>query len=373
MLFYCEKQTLAKALNVVRKAVSDRSTYDIMKGVMIEARENDGKIILTGTNTETSIIKEIEADVLEDGKLVVMAKLFGEIVRSLPNGEIRIEDNNGKVIIGYGNSAFNVVEFPSDEFPEVELKEAVISEITIEKEQFGRMVDRTVFAASQEPAKGVLQGLYTDIKDGVMRMVAIDGFRLAMATENIEDHDFSGSFIIDAKAMSEINKIFQDDTAEDSVHISFTEKNAVFRGKNTRITVRLMEGKYIDYERLLTIGEYFTVGVEKKYLSDSVERASIFSTDGRNNLIRVTLGGDKLTIQARSEAGNVREEIPVRTDHTSDFEIGFNARYMQDMLKVIDDEDIYMLFVTPTTSSMIVPLEGDEYKYLLLPVRLPKY
>ena len=369
MKFTCNQQTLAKALNTVSKAVSSRTTIPILKGIMIKATE-EGTLILTASDLEISIKKEIRADVQEPGAIVVMAKLFGDIIRKLPNEEILIScDESGTVLIKTSYSEFNVVSFPTDEFPEIGNKEEGSDSITIDREIFREMIRKTAFAASVDESKGVLTGILTEIDEEYIKMVSLDGFRLALVKENMKSAS-PNKFIIAAKVMNEISKIISEDEEDSDINIMLGEKREVINVGNNEIIIRRMEGEFIKYNDILPKENTTNVIVSKEMLLESIERASLLSREGKNNLIKMIIKNDLMTITSRSEEGNVKEEIIVEKTG-NDLEIGFNSKFVLDVLKVIDDEQVSLNFKTGVSPCVVKPVEGDCYEYLILPVRIP--
>ena len=369
MKFTCNQQTLAKALNTVSKAVSSRTTIPILKGIMIKATE-EGTLILTASDLEISIKKEIRADVQEPGAIVVMAKLFGDIIRKLPNEEILIScDESGTVLIKTSYSEFNVVSFPTDEFPEIGNKEEGSESITIDREIFREMIRKTAFAASVDESKGVLTGILTEIDEEYIKMVSLDGFRLALVKENMKSAS-PNKFIIAAKVMNEISKIISEDEENSDINIMLGEKREVINVGNNEIIIRRMEGEFIKYNDILPKENTTNVIVSKEMLLESIERASLLSREGKNNLIKMIIKNDLMTITSRSEEGNVKEEIIVEKTG-NDLEIGFNSKFVLDVLKVIDDEQVSLNFKTGVSPCVVKPVEGDCYEYLILPVRIP--
>ena len=369
MKFTCNQQTLAKALNTVSKAVSNRTTIPILKGIMIKASE-EGKLILTASDLEISIKKEIEANVEEAGSFVVMAKLFGDIVRKLPNEEILIsDDDTGTVLIKTSYSEFNVVSFPIDEFPEIGNKEEGSESITLDRNIFREMIRKTAFAASIDESKGVLTGILTEIEEENIKMVSLDGFRLALVKENMKSAA-PNKFIIAAKVMNEISKIISEEDDDSDITIFLGEKREVINIGSNEIIIRRMEGEFIRYNDILPADNTTNVTVSKEMLLESIERASLLSREGKNNLIKISIKNDLMTITSRSEEGNVKEEIIVEKTG-NDIEIGFNSKFVLDVLKVIDDDQITLNFKTGVSPCVVKPVEGDHYEYLILPVRIP--
>lgn len=369
MKFKCSQQTLAKALNTVSKAVSTRTTLPILKGILIEAKA-DGTLILTASDLEISIQKKIEAEVYQEGSVVVISKLFGDIIRKLPNEDISIEETeDNSILIKTNSSEFTVMSLPVDEFPKIGEKESDIRPLVFNREIFKDMVRKTAFAASIDESKGILVGILTEINENSVNMVSLDGFRLALAKENMTSAEES-KFIISAKIMNEISKIVSDDDSDSDINIFLGAKKAVFNIGNTEVVLRLMEGEFIKYRDIIPTDGTIKVIVGKEILLESIERASLLAKEGKNNLIKMTIRNDLLTVTSRSEEGNVREEI-VMEKTGDDLEIGFNSKFVIDVLKVIDDEEISMIFKTGTSPCVVRPVEGDAYEYLILPVRIP--
>lgn len=370
MKFTCNQQILSRALNTVSKAVSNRTTLPILKGILLEAKE-DGTLVMTASDLDISIQKEIGVSVEEAGSTVVVSKLFGDIIRKLPNEDISIEGmDDNSVLISTNSSEFKVVSFPVDEFPKIGEKENIRESLIFDRNIFNDMVGKTSFAASIDESKGILVGILTEIGYDQVTMVALDGFRLALANENMTSAS-ENKFIISAKIMNEISKIVSDDDGEDDIRISLGEKKAVFNIGTTEVVLRLMEGEFIKYRDIIPSDSIINVVIGRSILLESIERASLLAKEGKNNLIKMTMRNDLMTITSRSEEGNVREEIAMEKTG-DDLEIGFNSKYVIDVLKSIDDEQISMNFKTGTSPCVVKPVEGNAYEYLILPVRIPK-
>ena len=369
MKFTCSQQTMTKALNTVSKAVSNRTTLPVLKGILLEAK-NDGKLVMSASDLEISIRKEIDAEIIEAGSTVVGSKLFSDIVRKLPNEEISVETiDDGTVSVRTNSSEFTVVSFPVDEFPKIGEKEETDTQLIFDKNIFKDMVRKTSFAASIDESKGILVGILTEIGKDSVSMVTLDGFRLALSRENMISVE-ENSFIISAKVMNEISKIISEDEIEDDLSISMGTKKATFTIGTTEVMLRLMEGEFIRYKDIIPKDNDIDVIVGKTILLESIERASLLAREGKNNLIKMALKNDLLTITSRSEEGNVKEEIVVEKTG-NDLEIGFNSKFVIDVLKAIDDEEILMKFKTGTSPCLVTPVDGNSYEYLILPVRIP--
>ena len=368
MKFNCSQQSLARALNTVSKAVSTRTTLPVLKGILLEAK-SDGTLVLTASDLEISIRKKINAEVEEEGSVVVLSKFFGDMIRKLPNEEIYIEETEDKkILIRTSSSESTGICLPVEEFPKIGKKEDGSSELIFNKELFKRMVKKTSFAAAIDEAKGILVGILTEMEDNLVNMVALDGFRLAVAREKMTCA-LKKNFIISAKIMNEISKIVIDDESDDDINIFLGEKKAAFNIGSTEVILQLMEGEYIKYRDIMPKDNPVSVKIGRDILLESIERASILAKEGKNNLIKMVIVDDLLTVTSRSEEGNVKEEIVM--EKTGDnLEIGFNSKYVMDVLKAIDDEEIVMEFKTGISPCVVRPVSGDAYEYLILPVRI---
>ncbi len=368
MKFTCNQQILTKALNTVSKAVSSRTTLPILRGILLEAKE-DGKLILTASDLEISIKTEIEVNVEEAGSIVVISKLFGDVIRKLPNEIISIYNEDEKVTIKTNYSLFSLVSLPIEEFPKIGEEESNNRKLVFDGDIFKDMVRKTSFAASIDESKGVLTGILTEIKENNITMVSLDGFRLALIKENMNS-ETEEKYIISAKVMNEICKIISEDDDNSDINISLGQKKAVFSIGNTEVILRIMEGEYIKYRDIIPAEQTTKVIAGKELLLESIERASLLAKEGKNNLIKITIKNDLMTITSRSEEGNVKEEIIVEKEG-NDIEIGFNSKYVIDVLKAIDDEKVSLNLKTGILPCVVKPVEGDKYEYLILPVRIP--
>ena len=368
MKFNCSQQTLTKALNTVSKAVSTRTTLPVLKGILLEAKA-DGTLTLTASDLEISIRKKIKAEVEEEGSVVVQSKFFGDMIRKLPNEEIDIEEtDDNRILIRTISSESTGICLPVDEFPKIGEKEAGSEELAFNREAFKSMVRRTAFAASIDESRGILTGILTEIGESSASMVALDGYRLAIAKENMTGSG-ENKFIISAKIMSEISKIVMEDESEEDISISLGEKKAAFNIGSTEVILRLMEGEYIKYREIIPKDNPVSVRIGREVLLESIERASILAKEGKNNLIKMAIRDELLTVTSRSEEGNVKEEI-VMEKTGDDLEIGFNSKFVMDVLKAVDDEEIIMDFKTGISPCVVRPASGDAYEYLILPVRI---
>lgn len=368
MKFTCDQQSLSKALNTVSKAVSSKTTMPILKGILLKATA-DGVLTLAASDLDLSIEKKIDVQVESEGSIVVLSKLFSDIVRKLPNEEILIEEKeNNTVLIKTASSEFTIVGIAADEFPNIGELEEKSGSLLFNKETFKNMIKKTSFAASVDESKGIIIGVLFEIASDSINMVALDGFRMAVSREPMENNE-TKNIIVAAKILNEVNKIVSETDEDGDINMILSDKKAVILVENTKIVIRLLEGEFIKYKDIIPANNPTRVFINRSLLMESIERASLLAKEGKNNLIKLTMRNDLLTITSRSEEGNVKEEINMEKTG-EDLEIGFNSKYVLDVLKAIDDEQVAMEFNTSTTPCLVKPLEGDRFEYLILPVRI---
>lgn len=367
MKFSCSQQALSKALNTVSKAVTSRTTIPILKGILLEA-DSDNTLILSASDLDLSIEKKIEVIVEDPGSVVVSAKLFSDIIRKLPNEEVQIEEmENNNIVIKCLASEFTIVGQPADEFPnigEINLDQ----KLSLDKDILKEMIKKTSFAASIDESKGIIVGVLIEMEEESLNMVALDGFRMAIARKAVKNEE-SKRIIIAARILNEINKIISENEDSEEIYLILDEKKAVFLLDETKIVLRLLEGDFIKYNDILPKEYKCRLIVNRNEMMNSIERASLLAKEGKNNLIKLSIFRDKIIITSRSEEGNVKEEVFVEKEGV-DLDIGFNSKYILDVLKAVSDENVVMEFNTSVSPCLIKPVKGREYEYLVLPVRI---
>lgn len=370
MNLICEKNKLNSAVNNVQRAVSERSTLPILEGILLKT-EGD-KLTLTGNNTELAIKYSIESDISEEGSVVVSSKIFSDIVKKLPDNKVFIKyeknNNNNIVTLISGNSKFDILGLDTADFPDIP---KIISDnfITINAKKFNNLIKKTIFAVAQDETKPVFTGELLSVDDNKVQMVALDGFRLAIRNDEIEKRYSRYDVIIPGKNLSEISKILSD--IDEDITIIFDERSIQISTDRITIVSRLLNGNFINYEKIIP-AEYKTrVIVDTKELHDSIERASVVLRDEKSSTVRLNINNNRIEVTSNSEYGNVYEEIPANVEGL-DIEIGFNARYLVEILRVIEDESVCMEFTNNVGPCIIKPIDGNNYIYFVLPVKLAR-
>lgn len=365
MRFECTTSDLNAALSTVTRALSARSTTPILEGILLETRPEG--LRLTCTDLALGIETHIEATIEADGRVVLPGKLFAEIVRKLPEDHVVVDVNDNEVAaIRCGGSRTTLSGLPADEYPE--LPEVTgDAALTMPQGVLRSMIQTTCYAIATDETRPILTGCLLEAEQGELRIVAMDGFRLAMRKYRMTTPDAPIAAVVPGKVLSELGKILTGD--EEMAAIRLNASHLVADIGETRVVTRLLEGEYIRYRQVLPSEWQTRIEVGCKALEDAIDRASLMARVGKNNMVRFHIENESLLITANAELGDVREELPIVCEGR-ELDIAFNVRYVVDMLKNLDDEKVSMRFQSNVSPCVICPLEGDDFLYLVLPVRL---
>ncbi|NLK87823.1 MAG: DNA polymerase III subunit beta [Clostridiaceae bacterium] len=366
MKIICSKENLLDGINIVQKAVSTKTTLPILEGILIEA---DERIKMTGNDLEIGIECYVDADIKRPGSIVLNSKMFGDIVRRLPDSEVLIEvKENDSVIIECENSLFEIKGISSEGFPSlpsIEKEEG----IRISKKILKDMIKQTIFAVSIDENRPILTGSLFEYKSGKLTIVSIDGYRLAMRcffSENTAE-GIDRSLVIPGKTLNEIAKIIQ--PVDEDIYIYAAGNQILFDMGNCIMTSRLLEGEYLNYMGIIPSEHETKITVNTKDLLACFERASLVITnEERRYPVKLDISDDLVIITANTEAGNVREEIRAEMEGKK-LDISFNHRYFIEALRVIDNEMVDIFFTTNIGPCTIKPMQGNDFAYLILPIR----
>lgn len=370
MKFSCKRDQLIRSINTVSKAVSQKTTIPMLKGILLKVNDKN-ELCLMASDLDMSIEKRMEVSFEKEGSVIVDAKIFGEIIRKLPDGDIEISlDENEKVNIKTDSSLFTIIGQDPERFPGIGEIENIEGQIVFDKKSLIEMIRKTYFCASPEESKGIITGVLIELKDGDMSMVALDGYRMAVVREKTENKE-EKNLIIPANTLYEVSKILSESEEDEDEKVTFvlSEKKCVIILKRTKVIMRLLEGKFLEYKKIIPSENNIKVKVNRRALFDSIERASLFSRAGKNNLVKIGMKENIMNINSNSEEGNVSEDIIISKEG-DDLLIGFNSKYLTDALKNIDEDEVIMEFETAVKPCLIKPLEGDSFEYLILPVRI---
>ena len=370
MKIICKQEKLVKALNIVSRAVSQTSTLPIMKGILIKT-EGDIKISLSATDVQLSITTGIDAIVNEKGGIVVGARIFTDLIRKLPPGDVLIAtDERDNVSIKTEFSEYDISGKKEDEFPRIESDEEG-KKISLNTENFRNMIEGTVFAAATDESRGIITGVLFEIKEKGLSLVALDGLRVAIRRENIDiPKEEEMKAIIPGRMMKEIGRVLSDSTEEEIMLDVGESRLRLFAGE-TLIRASLLVGEYVKYQNILKECKIKVV-VGKNELLSAIERASMLKSEGKESGIRFSIGERAITLSSRAEEGKGKETVFAEKEG-DDLEIGFNARLVIEALKTIPDDEIELNYNTGISPCLIKPIEGDNFEYLIMPVKLSSF
>ena len=363
MKIQCQKSQLVEAVSNVQRAVSSKSTLAALEGILLKTTTN-GDLKLCGYDLELGITTVIEAQVDEPGEVVLSARLFGDIVRRLPDETVTIlVDEKMITQITCGPSEFSIVGIPSSEYPELPSVEGA-SSIDLTSPILKSMIRQTLFAVADTDAKPVHTGTLFNIENGIIRLVSVDGYRLAIIEKPVKAAK-DINFIIPAKTLAEAIKLFTDD--DEVVHIAANRRFVVFSSRTYTVISRLIEGDFLDYKRVIPEGYHTRVTVDVRDFSNSIERASLIITERLKNPLRITFDGN-ITVRCQTTLGKVVDELDAEIEGEP-VEIGFNNRYLLDALRYSRCDKLVFEVSGPLSPVKVLPKDGGDFLFLVLPVR----
>lgn len=366
MKFLCSRNILNETLNIVSKAVSTHSSMAVLEGILIKA--SNGKIELTANDLEIGIESSFEADVKEEGQVVINAKMFMNIIKNLSSDSVSIETGEKFLTtIKSGNAKFEIMGLNPSEFPELPIINYDYS-VSISKDILKDMISKTVFAVYKKEDRPILRGCLFEIDKNEIKMVALDGYRLAFRKCNVEEECEKRKFIIPEKALSELSKLLKDE--DEKIVINAGAKHAVFADENYRLVTRLIEGEYMNYEALIKSDFPCNIECPVSELMNSVYRASlIVINDITKCPVKIHIGGDNINVSCETSVGLVDDNIEVKTGDEN-ITMGFNSTFILEALRACDEDKVILKLKGSKEPLIITPTEGDDFVYLVLPVKI---
>ncbi len=364
MKFYCEKTLLVEAVSNVSRAVSSKSTLPALEGILLQAKGNT--LLLTGYDLEMGITTAVPAEVAEEGNIVLSARLFGDIIRKMSGETVSFESDSRLLSeVKCGMTQYTILGTPSEDYPELPVPKEEET-FTISQGTLKSMIEQTLFAVSTSDAKPVHTGSLFDLEENQLTVVSVDGFRMAVRKEAIQN-SVERKFVVPGKTLSEIAKLLKDDDMPCTVRIS--QKHVVTEIEGYQVVSRLLEGDFLDYHSALPKSSSTEVTVETRVLMDSIERLSLLISDRIKSPLRVTYGDERIELRCSTSLGKAYDEVQCKKTGP-DVEMGFNNKYILDALRASGKEKVKLQISGPLSPMTVVPLEGDSFLFLVLPVRL---
>ena len=363
MKLVCSKANLLNGVQTVSKAVPSKTTMSILECILVDA--TNGEIKLTANDMELGIETTIEGQIVEKGIIALDAKMFLEIVRKLPDSDITIEtDASFKVVITCEKAKFTIIGKSGEDFsylPTVEKDDSIVmSQFTLKE-----VVRQTIFSISDNDNNKLMTGELFEVSDNVLKVVGLDGHRIAIRNFNLEGRADDVKVVVPGKTLQEISKILSTD-AENMVNVYFTNNHILFEFDNTTVVSRLIEGEYFKINQMLSSDYGTKVVINKKEFIDSIDRANLLIKEGEKKPIIINITDGSLEVNVNSAIGTLNEDIDIEKEG-KDLMIGFNPKFLLDALRVIDDETVDIYLVNPKAPCFIRDKE-QSYIYLILPV-----
>ncbi len=387
MKLVCTQSNLSSHLSLVSRAVSSRPSHPILANVLFTANEQTQRVSLSAFDLSLGIQTSFAAQVSEGGTLTIPAKLLGDIVSRLPEGELALDDGDGDgpdgpddqsgsimVTLKYASGAYQMRGIGAKEFPELPTIEAGET-AQLSAEAMIEGLRSALFAASGDETKQVLTGVHLSAQDEGLEFAATDGHRLAVVTTVAHPDDESAampklSVTVPAKALQEVIKML-DRGSSSTVAVKFDPGQIVFEWADQRLTSRLLEAQYPNYRQLIPRQFAHQVTIDRRALLSALERISVIA-DQRNNIVKMTISPESQTADLSVDAqdvGSGQETIPAQITGEG-MEVAFNVKYLIEGLKVINTTEIQIQLNTPTSPAIVSPLGSLKMTYLVMPVQV---
>ena len=364
MKFTVNKSDITEAVSNIQRAVSTKTSIPALEGILLSATETG--LELCAYDLELGITTVIPAFVMEPGKAVLSAKLFSDIVRRTPAETITITvDEKNMATLESGYSRFSIIGIPAEEFPELP-KLSDSTQISLPGALLKSMIRQTLFAIAESDAKPIHQGSLFSLENGILDVVSVDGYRLAVRREPV---DFSEdlSFVVPGKTLSELLKLIKD--SEEPVEISAGRRHILFKIDNYTVISSLLEGEFLNYKAAIPPESQTEVVLKTREAIDSVERVSLLITDRLKSPIRCLFDNNEVKLNCTTSMGRASDQLDVEMTGQS-VEIGFNNRYLLEALRNTECDEVKVQLGGPLSPMKVVPKEGDSFLFLVLPVRL---
>ena len=365
MKFSCEKALLSAAVSVTSRAVAAKSSIPAMEGILIEA---GSQLRLTGYNLETGIQATVPAEIKEKGSLVLSARLFGEIVRKMPDDMVVFSSNGYTVNIKCGLSEFNILGTDPEDFPELPSVDQQ-NALTLPQPTLRSMIGQTLFAVSDNESRPVHTGSLFDVEDKSLTVVSVDGYRLALRREELAEKNGPAnfSFVVPGSALGEVEKIC---SGEGDVTICQGARHIMFQTGDIMLVCRRLEGEFLPYRNAIPRNNSIKIEVEARALAASIDRVSLIISEKLKSPLRCVFGDGIVSITTKTAIGDAADQCVIRGDGEG-LEIGFNNKYLMDALKNAPADKLRLEFTSGVAPCVILPAEGEEkFIYMVLPVRL---
>ena len=366
MRFTCEKSMLVQGLNIAGRTVAQKSSLSVIEGILCKAGLG---LSLTGYNMETAITYDIEAEVADPGECILPAKLFGDIVRRLPEGPVTVVvDDSFKVSIRAGYASFTISAESAEDYPELPDVNSG-RPIQIPQNKLKELISGTIFAVSENQGRPIHTGVKFEVADTSITTIAVDGFRLARRTWHPEEGTGRElSFVVPAAGLKEVEKIVSD--VEEMASFTLGTKHILFQIGTATLVCRLLDGEFLDWRRVVPTNCPVKLVAHVSDLASSVERVGLIVTEKYKSPVRCVFSHNELLMRTSTTIGAAEDKCAIAGDG-KELEIGFNVRYLADALKVIPSEEVTLELTNGLSPIVLTPVdEKYDFAYMVLPVRI---
>lgn len=367
MKFSCEKALLQNAISVTSRAVAQKSSIPALEGLLLPAGE-DG-LTVSGYNMQTGIRAKVSAGVEEKGEIVLNARLFGDIIRRMPDDTVTFISNEKlQVRLLCGDADFDIPGLSAADYPDLPEVEDEYA-VSMQRRVLRAMIEEVAFAVSTNESRPVHTGALFEIGEGRLTMAAVDGFRLAVRKEPLEKLEGGAfSFVAPGTALNEVKSICGD--VEDLAEITLGRRHILFTVGDVELICRRLEGEFLDYRNAIPKNNPIAVTVEAKALIESIDRVSVVISDKLKSPVRCRFEENRVLLSAKTGNGEAKDVCRLEGDGGG-LEIGFNNRYLMEALRYAPAETVRIELNTGVSPAIIVPTdEKDNFLYMVLPVRL---
>ena len=366
MRFTCEKSMLVAGLNITGRTVAQKSTLSVLEGILCRASVG---LNLTGYNMETAISYQIDAEVTDPGVCVLPAKLFGDIIRRLPEGPVTVVvDDNYKVSIRAGYASFTISAESADDYPELP-DVGTGRAIYIPQKALRELIGGTIFAVSDNMSRPIHTGVKFEVREDSISAVAVDGFRLARRTYHLDSPTGRNlNFVVPAHGLKEVEKILAD--SDEDASFTLGTKHILFQVGGATLICRLLEGDFLDWRRVVPMNCPIKLTAHVSDLASSIERVGLIVSEKYKSPVRCTFSNQVLNLRTNTTIGAAEDRCAVAGDG-KELEIGFNVRYLADALRAIPSEEVVLELTNGLCPIVLTPAEEKyDYAYMVLPVRI---
>lgn len=363
MKIICSKSNLSKGVNIALKAVPSKTTMPILECILIDATANQIKFVTN--DMELGIETMVDGTISEKGMIALDAKIFSEIIRKLPDNDVTIQtDDKLNTLITCEKAKFNIPGKSGEDFVYLPMIERDAS-ITLSQFTLKEMIRQTIFSIAVNENNKLMTGELFEIKDNYLKIVSLDGHRIAIRRMELAKDYEDRKIIVPGKTLNEISKILSGEV-DDQVTIYFTKNHILFEFDQTLVLSRLIEGEYFRIDQMLSSDYETKLKINKKEFLSCIDRATLLVREGDKKPIIINITDTSMVLTIDSAIGSMDEEIDI-VKEGKDILIGFNPKFLIDALRVIDDEEITIYLVNPKAPCFIKDDKGS-YTYLILPV-----